>query len=64
MAFIYENPERVMNLRYSHQVGFNAGDRMRGVNLVGFQPKDKETTRNLELHRVNIFRIDGEYRNN
>ena len=53
-----------MNLRYSHQVGFNAGDRMRGVNLVGFQPKDKETTRNLELHRVNIFRIDGEYRNN
>ena len=50
-----------MNLTYSHQVGFNAGDLMRGVNIVGFLPVDDENTRNFELQRVNIFRIDGEY---
>ena len=56
-AFIYEDPDSVNELSYSHQVGFNAGDRTRGANIVGTPAQDVMYAENLQ--RVNIFRIDG-----
>ncbi len=50
-ALIYEDPEDLLGL-FSYQVGFDAGDRERGVHL----GEDS-----IQLQEVNIFRIDGNY---
>ena len=50
-TLIYEDPINVMSGRY--QVGFDSGDRRRGVNLLGADSISWNT------QRVNIFRIDG-----
>ena len=50
-ALVYQDPSDMMPL---YQVGFDAGDRMRGVNLLGAD------SINWSPQRVNIFRIDGE----
>ena len=59
-AFIYENPERVNNLTYFHQVGFNAGDGTRALNILGLVPGEESYNYVGSLQGVNIFRIDGE----
>ena len=50
-TLVYEDPINVMSGRY--QVGFDSGDRRRGVNLLGADSISWNT------QRVNIFRIDG-----
>lgn len=51
-ALVYEDPSDVV---LDYQVGFDAGDRMRGFNLLGTD------SINWSPQRVNIFRIDGEF---
>jgi hypothetical protein len=48
---IYNDPFHVRSGMY--QVGFDAGDRMRGVNLLGAD------SISWSPQRVNVFRIDG-----
>lgn len=56
-ALIYEDPSDVINFPITHQVGFNAGDNSRAINIL-----EKESdTPIIDLQRVNVFRIDGNY---
>lgn len=48
-ALIYKDPNRLLELQEPKQVGFNSGDRRRGISILG----DKG------LQGVNLFRIDG-----
>ena len=50
-AFIYQDPERVMNIVQDlsmHAIGFDAGDQRRSAVLLS-----------TALGNVNVFRIDG-----
>lgn len=48
-ALIYKDPERMLEIPGQKQVGFDAGDRRRGVNILG----------DTMLEGVNLYRIDG-----
>jgi hypothetical protein len=52
-AVVYNNLSDVITRPGVYQVGFDAGDKMRGVNLLG------EASISWSPQRVNIFRIDG-----
>ena len=53
-AMVYKNPYNVVGFHGPRQVGFDAGDKTRGVNILGENSMDYCT-----LLGVNIFRIDG-----
>ncbi len=53
-ALIYKNPHRVEEFNGPLQVGFDAGDKTRGVNIVG-----DHSVYGTPLQGVNLFRIDG-----
>ena len=57
-AIIYEDPDGVNGIKYDHQVGFNAGDRTRGINIAGENDIEAVYIRE-DVQGVNIFRIDG-----
>jgi len=52
--FIYEDPG-IVNYISPHQVGFNAGDRVGGINIVG----SRSAAYTGNLAQVNIYSIDG-----
>ena len=52
-GMIYRNISKIVDFPRQHQIGFDAGDRQRGVNL------NKETLLMSELEGANVFRIDG-----
>ncbi len=52
-AFTYSDPGAVVSIQGNRQIGFDAGDELRGTAILGLA----ETENNLE--EVNIFRIDG-----
>ena len=53
-ALIYDNPRAVEEFDRPLQVGFDAGDKTRGVNILG-----EHSVYGPQLQRVNLFRIDG-----
>ena len=58
-AFIYNDPDSVNAIvEYDHQVGFNAGDRNRGINIAGKNDIEAVYIRE-DVQGVNIFRVDG-----
>ncbi len=50
---MYEHPESLSGIQGDFQIGFDAGDGVRGLVLLGTAYGDNG------LERVNIFRIDG-----
>ena len=50
-ALVYQDPSEVVSSGY--KVGFDAGDRTRGVNLLGAD------SINWSPQGINIFRVDG-----
>ena len=53
-ALVYNNPHTVQDFNGPRQVGFDAGDKTRGVNILG-----DHTVFGTPLQKVNLFRIDG-----
>lgn len=54
-AFLYTNPGLLPNITGDYQIGFDAGDGVRGLVLLGTNRMD-----HIEfLESVNLYRIDG-----
>ena len=54
-AFIYEDPQFLSSIPGDFQIGFDAGDIVRGLVLLGTAAEYS----NNSLQHVNIYRIDG-----
>ena len=54
-AFTYSNPDDVLAINTAWQIGFDAGDEVRGVMVLSRGNPDWSG-----FEEVNIFRIDGE----
>ena len=50
---MYEHPETLSEIQGDFQIGFDSGDGVRGLVLLGTSPTENT------LESVNIYRIDG-----